>query len=145
MSTKNDARIMNYYNCLALSRGIKMRCITLTGLIICGDFFFKVFFAFSLITLSSYNRTELGISFLILKSLVMVASALKKECSTVVILRDLRDTKEIYRVNARWQARSLTQIWQLPKLVLLIILSLHTWSFFLSCAESPQILSWTAL
>ena len=55
-----------------------MRYITLTGLIVCGDFFFKVFFAFSLITLSSYNRTELGISFLILKSLVMVASALKK-------------------------------------------------------------------
>lgn len=70
---------------------------------------------------------------------------IKNKCSTVVTLRDLRDAKEIHRVNARWQARSLTQIWQLLKLVILIILSLYTWSFFLSCAESPQILSWTAL
>lgn len=53
---------MNCYNCLAPSRGIKMRYITVTNLVIFGDFL-KVFFAFSLITLSPYNLTELGISF----------------------------------------------------------------------------------
>ena len=39
LSTKNDSCIMNCYNCLDPSRGIKMRYVTLTDLSIFGDFF----------------------------------------------------------------------------------------------------------
>lgn len=38
LSTKSDTCFMNYYNFLAPSRGVKMRCISFISLVRFGDF-----------------------------------------------------------------------------------------------------------
>ena len=80
------------YNCLAPSRGIKMRCISFISLIKFGGTFENtvcIFFDQSVFTL----LMEPGIVFLILKP--EYAVALQKKCSTLSAHRDLGNAKDI--------------------------------------------------
>lgn len=83
---------MNHCNCLAPSRGIKIRCISFISLVTFGDTFEKycLHFLYQSVFILSM---EPGIVFLILK--LEYTMALQKKYSTLGAHRDLGDAKDI--------------------------------------------------